>query len=475
MNSHIQSRWQFVSILIVAIYNLAFNYGPPPVPTYYNPYEQQAIQWLGEDLYHQIQNLSGQNITGNNKLNLYIDGSEFYRQYLVNLNKAVRTIDLQTYLWCDDESGLAVANILAKKAKSEHVRVRIIADWMNFKEHRHAYKILSDAGIQILEFNKFPEQSLSKRMHEKIAILDGKSVMAGGANFCNEYLIDKDDLKNEHERKIGLKLWHDLVMDMYGPVARKYQEGFDRNWEEILRFKFQHHSVRLRYAHSLQDKIDTKNKKPEYLLYPPTPSTYSEFGEVLGEQEAPGTELAIPLWQHPYLWKQQSANFIQIYTQIIQKTKKRAILYMPYFIPHKKFYQAILKTLKLGKEVWIFSNSKDTNDMRRALSNSSRLLYKKLLQSGARIFEIKTRGMHAKALLIDNQYLMVGSNNFTRRSMRSNGEQMVLTNSQESISKFQAMVNNDIKLEYNEITLKNLPKVKGIFRRLWAKILAPWF
>jgi cardiolipin synthase len=54
--------------------------------------------------------------------------------------------------------------------------------------------------------------------------------------------------------------------------------------------------------------------------------------------------------------------------------------------------------------------------------NSSRLAYGRLLKAGASIYEYQPSMIHAKALLVDGLWAVVGSTNFDNRSFGLNDE-----------------------------------------------------
>ncbi len=54
--------------------------------------------------------------------------------------------------------------------------------------------------------------------------------------------------------------------------------------------------------------------------------------------------------------------------------------------------------------------------------SSSRRLYGDLLEAGAKIFEYRPSMIHAKTLIVDGEWAVVGSTNFDSRSFRINDE-----------------------------------------------------
>src|SRR5688500_9642380 len=84
-----------------------------------------AVEWLGPTVDDHLQRLAGEPVTLWNRTQLYVDGPEFFPIRLEMIRNARHTIDLITFLWCDDEAGMAVAKALADASRDRGVRVRV--------------------------------------------------------------------------------------------------------------------------------------------------------------------------------------------------------------------------------------------------------------------------------------------------------------------------------------------------------------
>ncbi|WP_395680281.1 phosphatidylserine/phosphatidylglycerophosphate/cardiolipin synthase family protein [Dokdonella sp.] len=157
----------------------------------------------------------------------------------VHLIRAARhSIDIQTFIWADDEAGWLVLDELAAAAR-RGVRVRVLADqlfslddveWlariarahMNF-EFRLYNPTFDDAVTQPIEFAASLLCCFSRfnqRMHNKLLLVDGEIGIAGGRNYENRY-FDWDEEFNYRDRDV-------LVL---GPAAgAEMQASFDRFW-----------------------------------------------------------------------------------------------------------------------------------------------------------------------------------------------------------------------------------------------------
>ncbi len=75
---------------------------------------------------------------------------------------------------------------------------------------------------------------------------------------------------------------------------------------------------------------------------------------------------------------------------------------------------------------------------------AARSLYAPLLKAGVRIFERKAPFMHAKALVVDGVYAMVGSANLDYRSMHLNFETNLEVADSEFVTKISEQVETEI-------------------------------
>ncbi|MCC7442895.1 MAG: phosphatidylserine/phosphatidylglycerophosphate/cardiolipin synthase family protein [Bdellovibrionales bacterium] len=359
-----------------------------------------------------IQTLSGEPFTRGNRFELLVDGPEFYPARLEMIRNARHTIDLTTFLWCDDESGLAVAEALASAARERNVRVRVIVDWANDKPHARGYQTMRDAGVEMLIFNPLSWGVLNalKRMHQKTMIVDGTELLLGGANLCDEYMVP-------HAAR---GLWRDLELRVRGPQVSRVQARIDATWNWMA-------------------QEDNANRIQEGA---PLLRRYEEPTPVPRHPEA-GTARGIFLYQQPRIRPEDEARHIELYRQLLLSARERIILYDAYLIPPRDLEEALKDRARKGVSVDIITNSLKSNDMGQVFVSSSLSHFGRLMRAGVRIWEAKERTYHAKGFLIDRSALSVGSHNFTNHSHRNNGESNLLTDQPEAIDRFERMFAED--------------------------------
>lgn len=173
--------------------------------------------------------------TINNKVDVYIDGEEKFKNLIEDIRNAKDHIHLEYFIIKDSEIGRKIKEELIKKA-NEGVKIRIIYDdvgcW-RFWFHRNFFKDMKNHNIQVVPYLKGKISlpiggQLNYRNHRKIVVIDGKIGYTGGINIGDEYLG-----KN---KKFGY--WRDTHIKIEGTSVYMLQMIFLTDWyyntKEIL-------------------------------------------------------------------------------------------------------------------------------------------------------------------------------------------------------------------------------------------------
>jgi cardiolipin synthase len=100
-----------------------------------------------------IESISGSPLVAGNKATLLIDGPATYDAMLKAIQNAKDHINVETYIFEDDEVGRRFADLLLQK-QSEGVQVNLIYDSLGCLRTPAAFfQRLQDGGIKTLEFN----------------------------------------------------------------------------------------------------------------------------------------------------------------------------------------------------------------------------------------------------------------------------------------------------------------------------------
>lgn len=390
-------------------------------------------------------------ITERNRVELLVDGPEYFPVRLEMIRNAKRTIDLQTYLFCDDVAGIQVAEELARaKRRNPQLRVRFITDFFNFKAHRQVYGILESAGIPLLIYNPpaWSWGNLQRHIHEKVMVTDGARALVGGPNLCDEYMTGKE-----------VRLWHDLEVLAQGPLLARIQARFDETWNRMAREDYDSRDG-LQNAFSGPDsQVRVPRRYPIYKN--PTPAVAEPAGDA---------DAHYLYQQSNYRDRAKRESFEDVFIRLIQGASREVTIYAPYLIPTRKFERALIDAAKRVR-VRILTNSVEFNDMGKAFVLASLSHYAKLIAEGVEIHEFKKTTIHAKALLVDDRLLMVGSHNYTPRSFAWNGEANILTDDRQAIERFQRMMAEDFANSERTTAEQARARSKGFFNALTSFVM----
>jgi len=94
-----------------------------------------------------------------------------------------------------------------------------------------------------------------------------------------------------------------------------------------------------------------------------------------------------------------------------------------YFIPDKRLRKAVIDRARKGVDVRVLVPGNHTDAIPVQAAGQS--YYQELLEGGVRIFEYQPAMMHAKTVVIDSAWSIVGSANMDERSMELNEENVL--------------------------------------------------
>ncbi len=306
--------------------------------------------------------------TANNRAKILVTGVEAFPEFEKAIRAAKDHIHVQFYIWKKDDTGRRLRDALVDKAR-EGVEVRFLYDAFGAAGLRTGsfLKPLKEAGAQIQPFLPFRiERSMrvNFRNHRKILVCDGEVGFTGGLNVGDEY--------NE---------WYDMACRIEGPAVNQLQEVFAEDWY----FATQENLAESKYFRGTQATSDLDD---------------GEFRHVIARVMASG----------PDSWKKVSHVMFFL---AITNAEERIWITNPYFVPDTAIMVALTTAAMRGVDVRLLLPGKsDVAVARRA----GRGYYEELLQAGVKIYEYQPEILHAKTLVFDDNWSIVGSANMDNRS-----------------------------------------------------------
>jgi cardiolipin synthase len=187
----------------------------------------QVIKSSGMDLYGWESELNAiiHNSSSMGTMELLIDGDEFFPRLEKAIAGASRSIHLQTYIFDNDDYALQFGRLLKDRSGEVDVRVlmdglgSIMAGGVDHKSLPADHITPSSLAGFLKEGSEVNVRNLPNPWltfdHTKCIIIDGQTAFVGGMNIGREYRY----------------IWHDMMVQVKGPVVEILQEEFNRTWE----------------------------------------------------------------------------------------------------------------------------------------------------------------------------------------------------------------------------------------------------
>lgn len=359
-----------------------------------------------------------------------------------------RSLDLMYYYWKDDLTGRLLANEIILAA-DRGVRVRLLLDDINAKGKDRIYLALdSHPNISVRLFNPSRARdgglrrglemvlrafSITRRMHNKAWIADGRLAIVGGRNIGDAY-FDAAEASN----------FRDIDLLMMGPVVREAEAVFDAFWNSEVAMP-----IRALAAWRSESKLERLRARLAALARGEEALPYikrvleriSIFSMIDDPMPTHWTHEARVIADPPEkALSRGSENWIMSTLMPVIAAADRSLeITSPYFVPGADGADRLVNMVRQGVDVAVLTNSLAATDV-VAVHGGYAPYRKKLLSGGVRLYELQpflrktdaslfgSRGasLHTKAFTVDDHTGFVGSFNFDPRSVSLNTEMGVL-------------------------------------------------
>ncbi len=321
-----------------------------------------------------IQAVADARLQPGNHLQVIENGDNFYPAELAAIAQAQRSVDIEAYIFHKGEIAEEMVNALTERARAG-VKVRMVIDAMGtFRNSDSYFRKLKEAGGEVRWYHALRWYSwdrFNNRTHRELMVIDGSKGFIGGAGFDDHWLKDQKDEKR----------WRDTVVYLEGPAVTALQGTFVENWLES------------------SGELLTKTEE-----FPAIPASGDTPSMVVNSSASAG----------------RSTRARYLFQTLMASARKSIYVQTPYFLPDKSARQALTDAVKRGVEVKVITAGRRNDHM--VTRSSSRRLYGDLLQGGVKIYEYQPAMMHAKVMIVDELWTVVGSTNMDNRSFELNDE-----------------------------------------------------
>jgi putative cardiolipin synthase len=370
---------------------------------------------------------------------------------------AEKTLDIQYYIMHNDASGRYLAYAILSAA-DRGVHVRILVDDINMSGRDSNFKMLSQhENIEIRIFNPLSNRDwfrnlellvnldrAGRRMHNKAFIADNASAIIGGRNIGDEYFDARNNLN-----------FVDLDLLTVGPIVSEITKSFNDYWESTWATPIEELSktrVVRKQLTTLRSNLKDKWHRAKNTEYFQTLKHANFTQKIINRQINFIWAEANFFYDRPEKISNDTTHkTTHIGPQVIpyfERANKEILIATPYFVPGNNGIHWLKNKQNQGIDVKVLTNSLAATDV-IAVHAGYKKYRKLILASDIDLFELKptarptlskTRkllqgsrqaSLHAKYMVVDQQYVFVGSANIDPRSQLLNTEIGIMVNSKE--------------------------------------------
>lgn len=312
------------------------------------------------------------NTTGS--FDVLTNGPNFYPAQLEAIRNAQHSVNLEAYIFQRSEIGRLYLDALTERAKAG-VRVNVVLDaFGSLGITRRFFRPLIEAGGRVSWYNGptwYRLMQLDNRTHRELLIVDGKIGFIGGAGIADSWFKEKP----HHPR------WRDTVLRVKGDAVPNLQATFAENW-----------------LASCGELLVGDAYFPEVASADHTAAMVVNSTPTVG-----GSTRARVLFQ-----------------LLVASARKSISITTPYFLPDRSLTDELCKAVARGVHVRVLVPGRKSDHF--VTRSTSRGGYGPLLKAGAEVYEYQPTMIHAKILVVDEMWSVVGSTNFDNRSFGLNDE-----------------------------------------------------
>jgi cardiolipin synthase C len=448
----------------------------------------------------------GINLSG---IRLLSSGADALASLIALADHAERTLDIQYYIIHEDDSSRLLLHHV-RLAADRGVRVRILVDDLNTAGEDRRFLHLSDhVNVELRVFNPFPAgrfatwtrfvasasslRRINHRMHNKLFVADNVLAITGGRNIGDQYFT-RDQRSN----------FIDLDVVAAGAIVPELSASFDEFWNSKFAFPIASIASAVPAEPAAapvpvqEVKFDAnaawleRELNAHEVLLDWVPATVlADQPAKIASETSPAEEVTI-------------ANDI---TALMSSAKQELVIISSYFVPGKQGVALLRGLVDRGVHIRILTNSLASTDSPLVHIGYSRYRVQ-LLKMGIDLREVRPKlgqkhtrfhpfrssnaSLHAKALVIDQKIVFIGSLNMDARSALTNSELGLVMRSTEIARQVTNLLDDistdgsyKLQLDHNDHILWSSgdPGAQQIWHtdpatsrteRAWLKVLSPF-
>jgi len=317
--------------------------------------------------------LLGPSIVPGNQVTALQNGAEIFPAMLEAIRAAQSSITFETYIYWSGEIGQMFTDALAERAQAG-VAVHLVIDWVgSIKMEQALLDQMQTAGVKLERYRPlrwYNIQRMNNRTHRKLLVVDGKIGFTGGVGIADQWQGQGND--PDH--------WRDSHFRIEGPAVAHLQAAFNDNW------------------------IKTTGEVLHGPAYFPPLQPAGEMGAHMFVASPAGGSESMHL----------------MFLMALAAASQSIDLAAAYFVPDHLILEALVAARERQVRVRLLVPGEHIDS--ETVRLRSKAEWGELLAAGVEIYEYQPTMLHTKLLVIDTEFVSVGSTNFDIRSLRLNDE-----------------------------------------------------
>ena len=320
------------------------------------------------------------------KIDFLVDGEQYFTRLLETFAEAEESIDIRTYIFDNDDYAVDIADVLKDKSKDVKVRIQLdaLGNLLAMQTDSDSQPTGHTGPLSISNYLRNDSKVKVRNRanphmymgdHTKTTIVDGKTAFVGGMNIGREYRYD----------------WHDLMMEVSGPIVDQLQYDSDKAWARASFF-----------------------------------GDIANFIRILGGKKERAAADGYPV--RALYTRNFDAQIYRAQLEAIRRSKSYILIENSYFSDDLMTYE-LAKARRRGVDVRIILPTRGNHGFVHA---SNQVAINTLLDNGIRVYVYP--GMsHVKAAIYDG-WACVGSANYDKLSLEVNKELNLATSHADTVN-----------------------------------------
>ena len=342
-----------------------------------------------------------------NDVRVLVDGPQTFAALFAAIEKARRSVVIETYIIEDDSLAQKFADVLRRK-RAAGVKITLMFDAVGSITTQQAYfDRLRDDGIEVCRFNPVHPLdrpgywNITHRDHRKIIVVDGTVAFIGGINISRVYSSGSSPgSRGRSDAASAEEGWRDTHMMVRGPAAPVL--------EKLVRDVWRDQGCKGELPAPAAAVPPVGDKVLRVIASSPDGRPSEIYRALLGA---------------------------------IDHSRRSVHLTMAYFAPGDEMVDALTAAARRGVDVHLILPS--LSDFTPVL-NAGRSYYTELLDAGVKIAELQDAVLHSKTAVIDGVWSTIGSSNMDWRSLASNNEANVVVLGEDFGAEMERMFQRDL-------------------------------